>query len=78
MTNSKRLYELAIAEPCGLQIINLSFDRLMNTEPENDFEYLYSIREIIDDLLDLMPGQSMYFSPSRDNKEIKGIIYRTK
>lgn len=42
------------------------------------YEWEAAVQEIADSILDLEPGESVYFSPNRDDAEAKGIILRTK
>ena len=44
----------------------------------NDYEYIYALRDIINEVLDLKIGESMYFQPNRDNADSKGIILRVE
>lgn len=44
----------------------------------NCSELFYSLDEVIDQVLDLKVGDSMYFQPNRDIPTTKGIIVRTR
>ena len=44
----------------------------------SDSESFYSMQEIIDDIMDLKAGDSMYFQPCRDDNNSKGIIIRVE
>ena len=43
---------------------------------DSDSETIYSMKERIDEIMDLRINKSMFFQPNRDNKESKGIITR--
>ncbi len=74
-TNSKREYELSIAE-CGQTTVSRC--RIDAVLEDDGFEYQYAMQYIIDDVLDLKLNESMYFQPNRDDKSSKGIILRIK
>lgn len=75
-TNSIRKYQLQMVEySSDFTSVQLSIDRLLFPK-ENDFEYIYAINDLLDYVLDLKAGESMYFQCNRDNSESKGIILR--
>lgn len=79
-TNSKRTYEVVMVEGGGEfnRIAVLPIGRILKPrEQGKDWEYIYALNDIIDKILDLKDGQSMYFQPNRDNYDTKGIILRT-
>lgn len=73
VNTSQRVYELFIVENGDSGKLKLTIEMLF-TESEN--EYIYALQEIIDDILDLKKGKSLYFQPNRDDKESKGILLR--
>jgi hypothetical protein len=72
---TKRRYYIAVAESDGFETQCLSLNYLF-THRDNDYEYVYAIQEMADELLDLKIGESIYFKPNRDNELAKGIIIR--
>lgn len=74
--NSKRQYEIQMIEGGGeFSQRKINLFRLLNLK-KNEWEYIYALHEILDKVLDLKDGQSMYFQPCRDNDDSKGIILR--
>lgn len=79
MIHSKRHYSIAILEGGEINIIRQSLeDLIIGINSIAPFEYSNSIAEILDNVLDLLPGNSLYFRPNRDDADSKGIIVRTK
>lgn len=75
--NSKRTYTVIIVEGANL-IAEKGHDVHMFSDPgKTAWEWQYSANEILDTILDLKPGESVYFQPTRDQKDTKGIIIRT-
>lgn len=73
--SSKRKYRVLISESGESSIERVTINRLLNPR-ENDYEYIYALYDVIDEILDLKNGESLYFQPIRDNKDSKGIITR--
>ena len=71
MKNSKRQFQLFSSTELTQRVYDL--EDLSN---DDGSEILYALQEIIDEILDLKRGESMYFQPNRDNKESKGVIVR--
>lgn len=71
---SARKYRIAISDSAGIGIEGITLETLLNSK--EDLEYLYAMRDIIDSVLDLKAGESMYFQPNRDDKNSSGIILR--
>lgn len=74
MLNTSRKYKVAISDIADLSIEDVSFKTL--TDGESDAEFIYSMRQIIDSILDLKVGESIYFHPDRDDESTHGIIRR--
>jgi len=79
-TNSKRKYEVTIVENGIMNIKGIKISAILtsNDNDPNDegYEFEYALQGIVDDVLDLKQGDSMYFQPNRDNGDSKGIILR--
>lgn len=75
--NSKREYQLSMVESGQTTTLSTKIDDILNAN-EKAFEYQYALQYIIDDILDLDEGDSMYFKPNRDDSDSKGIILRIK
>ncbi|MBL4654165.1 MAG: hypothetical protein JKY53_15075 [Flavobacteriales bacterium] len=76
-TNSKRKYEITTVESGATDTIFREIDQIINSDDEG-FEFEYALQGIIDQVLDLGLGHSMYFQPNRDNKDSQGIIVRVR
>lgn len=76
MTNSKRKYTGFIME--NDFVINADICLRNITEPKkNDFEYIYSLAEILDDVLDLQILGVLKFQPNRDDRNSSALLIRT-
>lgn len=53
----------------------LSFNDLF-LDRVNDYEYIYALQEVADDIMDLKVSQSMFVQLSRDDKDVKGVLIR--
>jgi hypothetical protein len=73
---SNRRYKVAVCDSAGISIEEVTILRLIITDNENNFEFLYAMQDIVDKILDLREGESMIFQPNRDDSNSKGIIYR--
>ncbi len=73
--NSKRMFTVQLSEAGVITTNTLSFNSVFE-QSDNHYEYMYSLQEIADDILDLKVNECMYFQGNRDNKECKGIITR--
>lgn len=79
--NSKREYNILMSEGGEPVARNHSIEVLIqhwSTPNYSNYEYFYAMHDIVDKILDLKAGESMYFQPNRDDKTSKGIITRTK
>lgn len=74
--NSKREFKVVVVENGCFGTFNHTLEDLIKSK--KDYEYLYSLRDDIDKVLDLKEKESMYFQPNRDNELAKGIICRIK
>jgi hypothetical protein len=71
-----RKYKIAIYEGGNeIQVHEIRIDDILFPN-DNDFEHIYALMEVLEDILYLKPDQSMYFQPNRDNKNTKGILLR--
>ena len=73
---SERKYVVHISDNVTDGIKEMTFNELMQN-PTGD-EFIFAAQEDVDSVLDLRNGQSMYFSPNRDDAESKGIIKRVR
>lgn len=73
--NSSRRYSLQISEEGETINKEISLVSLL-VHNASDYEYIYSLSDEIDKVLDLKIKESMNFQPNRDNKHSKGIITR--
>lgn len=71
---SSRKYQIAVLEVGihGLSLSEMSLSQIL----ESDYEVCYCLHEMIDEMLDLKIGQSVYFQPVRDIDTSKAIIVR--
>lgn len=76
MITSKRRYVVQITEGGHHYDETIELKTLLTTSKKNEYEYIYSMQDLIDEVLDLKDGESMYFKPNRDNDLAKGIITR--
>lgn len=74
--NSRRRYTIAVADQHGLSTERLSLNTLFRNK--EGYEYKYAIADMIDAILDLKEGESLYFQSNRDDTNSKGIILRTQ
>ena len=71
-----RVYRIAVCDPI-IEIHTVTSTDLFEEKPEtSEMEYVYALRDIIDEVLRLERGQSIYFKPNRDNGDAKGILKR--
>lgn len=75
---TKRRYAIAVGEGDIQHINTCSLDYIFSGTRENDYEYIYALHEIADELLDMKLGESIYFKPNRDNDIAKGLITRIR
>ncbi len=79
-TNSKRKYEVTIVENGIMTVKGVKVGAILtnnDNDPDDEgYEFEYALQGIVDDVLDLEQGDSMYFQPNRDNGDSKGIILR--
>jgi len=75
--NSTRTYTVQISEFGVCSTISSILVADLIREHKNGFEYIYSLQEKIDSVLDLKVDESMYFNANRDNEVGKGIVTRT-
>lgn len=43
-----------------------------------DYEFIYALNEIVEDVMSLKIGESLQFKPNRDYETQKGVIVRIK
>lgn len=71
--NSKREYRVLLVENGNDTSI---YQSLKNILADDGAEVNYAMQEIIDSILDLKVGESLYFQPNRDDRNSKAIIFR--
>ena len=76
---STRKYTITEAGENLIQHIsyNQTLEQILSNQ-EDQSETNYSLQERIDEVLDLKVGQSIYFTPSRDQVNSKGVITRIR
>lgn len=79
MPASKRKYTVFIGAPKDGFISEEIYLRNI-LEPKGkdgeDWEYIYALGNVIDEVMDLKPLDYLYFQANRDNKEDRGLIVR--
>ncbi len=74
---SNRKYKAVMLEQGETSTAEISLGDLLEEDDQgNNWEYIYTLQEHVDEVLDLKVGDSAYFQPNRDNKKSKGFIYR--
>ena len=73
MNDSNRTYSIAFIDDCMELIDVISIEEILRNDHS---ELNYALQSVLDDVLDLKKGESMYFQPNRDNDNSKGIIVR--
>lgn len=76
--NSKRKFRVITTVPTGNGIAVEDFEVTLNDLIEEGNETAYALQEMIDDVMDIPEGCSMYFRPNRDEIGSKAIIIRIK
>lgn len=75
--NSKRKYSVVAQEGSTISVLeNISLNQICTTDGSVKGEVYCAMYEIIDTILDLKLGESIFFVPNRDIHEYKGIIVR--
>lgn len=74
--NSKRTYKVVSTENNLNQMDAITLTDLLLSN--DDSELFYAMTEVIDEILDLNIGESLYFQPNRDRKNSEGLILRIK
>lgn len=70
----RKAYRLQMSEPSGCGTLLVVFPRVVPYG--DDYEAIYAMQEIKDEIERLKVGENMYFQPSRDEETSKGIITR--
>jgi hypothetical protein len=70
-------YQIVVEQNANISMETMSFERLFLNDIAKgyDFEFVYALSEIAEDVMKLNAGESMYFKPNRDEPS-KGIIAR--
>lgn len=76
--NSKRKYIVIIDEAIKGALPATQHIQLgeILSPTKDDYEYIYSLNDILDQVLDLFVMDILKFNPNRDNKNSKGLIVR--
>jgi two-component sensor histidine kinase len=74
------MYKVAVCDSDGITIEKITVQSLLRQPANNENipEWIYAMRDISDDVLDLKLFNSMAFQPNRDQSDSKGIIYRCR
>jgi hypothetical protein len=70
--NSKRKYQVVAF---GFKQ-HIPIERLFEVR-ENDYEFIYALQEVLDEILDLKVDESLFVQLDRGNQNDKGVIIRT-
>lgn len=62
--SSKRQYKIAVCDNVGLTVECTTLNAIFDAN--QDYEWIFACQDIIDPLLDLKVGESLYFQPNRD------------
>lgn len=74
---SKRVYQIVFLEGNSVVNMDVPLNRLYD-DTKNDFEYIYSMQEEIDNILNLKVNEVMYCQFNRDDSSRKGVLRRKK
>ena len=76
-TISNISYSIVVVQSTSVNTHTYTFDQLFNNKIEEgyDWEFVYALDMITEDILKLSKGDSLYFKSNRD-EESKGIIVR--
>lgn len=78
-SNSNRRFKIVIIESDKVSVEEMGLDDLMNVKPNGqDYEYMYALNDILDQILDLKQFEKMTFQWNRDNPDTLGIVLRWK
>ena len=77
---SKKIYEIQTSVNGIVENFRITLNEIIyeDEDEDDDSETIYSMREVIDDILDLKINKCFWFQPNRDDDESKGIITRIK
>lgn len=73
---SKRVYDVQTSINGITENFTISLNEILYND--SDYETIYSMQEVIDDILDMKINKCLWFQPNRDDSESKGIITRIK
>lgn len=77
MSSRRKYYVAMIDDTDEVDQFWFDLDKIYELDPEEShYEFRYALNDIIDDVLDLKNGESMYFQPDRQDINSKGIIKR--
>jgi len=74
--DSKRQYSVETSVNGIIENSTIDFSEIIDSK--SIAETIYSMQEIIDEILDLKIKESIYFQPNRDDSKSKGIITRMR
>jgi len=72
---SKRKYIVTGFDNCKPFTQEVTFEELVSSKV-NNYEFIYTLQEDLDSILDLKVGQSLYVKTTRDGSEDLGVICR--
>lgn len=80
VNSSQRVFLFVFVEVGELTRDTLTLEELfmLSEEQGEEFEYLYSLTDEIDTILDLKVNENIYIQGNRDNKHSKGVLTRIK
>jgi hypothetical protein len=77
VTISNLMYHIVVNESGIISQYTFTFDRLFNNEiaEGNDYEFVYALNEIIEEVMKLSMGKCFSFKANRDSNSV-GSIFR--
>ena len=79
MPDSKRKYAVFTSiTPVAFEVGEIALRSILEPKGKDgdDFEYIYALGEIVDQIMDLKPLDHLYFQSNRDDKNERGLIVR--
>lgn len=75
-TISNLMYHIVVNESGIISQYDFSFDRLFNNDNEegNDYEFVYALNEIVEDVMKLSLAECFSFKANRDADSVGSIV----
>ena len=80
LTHTSRRYQAVICQSGAISKVELTAMELLLEQQEAgvEHEFIYALRQRMDDVLDIKLHESIYFQPSRDDINTMGILLRVQ